>query len=593
VKRWQWTLGLLLSLALLKAQDKDKQPKRRAGPDTPALAWAVAGRDIQGIYAHDAIYTRYLSLYNRPEKDAQRFIYRLLNYQVGLLNTRPKLPRLEVVPNSGNRLLRLDLRDLAFSRKDLDRLVEVWEQLANVEPIYHIQLRVVEFYDAQGKRLSQRSKPIRRKDAKKFIAYQPGHPRGRYAKAGKQEKIKFVPALAPWLSDDPRDERPILDILLYSRKQWQLRWPGASQEVHDIERLVFKTGSAVPGVDATWFFVQTAVSTERDANNPGYDEFLGVKNQDDYERLIGFSRKVHDKFTRPLLEATNRSGVKKDGIRRIERYAKIDGAYHLTKDAIKAVDKANPLRNVNSSLEFNATEAFGHKADGLWLMGLFDNKRVAQRSAPDFVGFDKTSSSHDGRIEKPLSCLRCHTNGGLHDYKQYFRDLYNNSPERLADILGENLPPLALGSPDREILNQLQDEYLRPLERYFTADRQIYEDAVYEITEGWDSKQLAKNYALAWKEWHDDDVGIREAASWIGISPRRFQATLAATLKETGAVDPVLAIYLRPAKHKLGVPFDAFWEAFALAMFAMRGKSPLDFVNPEDDRIIKRFKRKR
>src|SRR5262249_8535574 len=150
---------------------------------------------------------------------------------------------------------------------------------------------------------------------------------------------------------------------------------------------------------------QTVIQNER-APGPGYYDFLGVKDEKSFHQLIGFDEQLFkEKFPKFLIEmreAVGRSGVA-DQSRRIAAFDKLQGRLWATYDNTKATGNRNPLEVPDAGFAYDATEQFGHLANGMWAMGLFDSKGGRQNSAPDFVGHDRTSPNNRARIEINLS----------------------------------------------------------------------------------------------------------------------------------------------------------------------------------------------
>ena len=146
------------------------------------------------------------------------------------------------------------------------------------------------------------------------------YPAGRYNNGSSypagEEKVT---ALAPWLLDP-------------------LGLPeGAAREAERkvyrdaITELVAMTDySQCPIVEASNFVWQSAIQFDRRA---GYYDFLNVKDQKTFDKLVGFDRKASLDFAYPLLEAVSDSGVSQQP-RRVEIWEKIGGRYILTKDQV-------------------------------------------------------------------------------------------------------------------------------------------------------------------------------------------------------------------------------------------------------------------
>ncbi len=317
------------------------------------------------------------------------------------------------------------------------------------------------------------------------------------------------------------------------------------------------TQSAVPILRADNFVWQTAIQADRVV---GYYSLLGVKNQKDFERLIGFDRKTSEDFTRELLAIADKSGVSR-AARRLARFEKTGGAYWLTFDNRVATGQNNPQRVLNDEFRFAASETYGHLANGLWAVGLFDNQGNRQDSAPDFVGGDKHSHNNDARIHIFLSCVRCHVDGGMQDIHDWARRTFR--------------PPTPLQSPDYQAVLDARRKYLRHLEPFLAGDRLRYATALHEcngMTPEAYAAALAKYYASI-----DRPVSLERAAEDLDTTPEflvkmlRKNAEKRPDGKDGPGNDTVLAPFARPAKEIETIPLEQWWEALPLAHLALRG----------------------
>lgn len=265
------------------------------------------------------------------------------------------------------------------------------------------------------------------------------------------------------------------------------------------------TGSKVPIVRADWFFSQSAAQEGR---RPGYYDFLGLKNQTDYEKLIGFEK---DKRSFAVRFAVKNSGVTlqpRAGV----RYQTFFGSYWKSIDFKRAVGEQNPLRSVGQQIEDVADgyETFGYLPNGFWATAAMDNKDNLLPSAPDFVASDHQSKSNDSRVHVNVSCMRCHTNGGLRDVDDYIRKL---RPSLSAELL---------------------QEYGPPLEPIIEQDRQRFNQAV-KLATGLNSKDYTRLYAAYWERYEDVRVDLKKASLDTGIDEK----SLRLAIQQSG--DPLLA----------------------------------------------------
>lgn len=294
--------------------------------------------------------------------------------------------------------------------------------------------------------------------------------------------------------------------------------------------LISMTQSQVPIVRVDWFFSQTAIQYKRKA---GYYDFLGIKNQKDFETLVGFDKKLNDASKRKeLLEAVSDSGVTQEP-RRIARFPAVDGmGYWKTFDQFSetARDKKNPLRVLDDeNFDFDASEEYGGLPNHLWVTGLFAKDGTRQDSVPDAIAHDKTTASNDGRLHVNLACIRCHgPHDGIQPMGEWARGLFR--------LQG----PLRLQSPSYEVIKDLRQKYLRDLKVPMELDRQAYVRALFQAT-GMNPVKYTQAYAAMWSRFEDEKVAPERAATEWGVDRQTMTTKLDAHLKSTGSLDNVLA----------------------------------------------------
>ena len=453
------------------------------------LAFLLSGPDNRPPHPADAIAAalrvakaepnpknvRFLWLGHHEEKSREA-TWRALAGHLNQLCRESEIVKCEPAGGWSGELLRIDPADFGWP-------LEVWEKLADQEPYLHVGVKVTIAWDG-------------------FKWVDNG--------TGEHKRTIRRVALAPWVLDTPERLAAATDLAALS-------------------------GSNVPVVMADWFLWQTCQQAER---VPGYYDFLGIKNQKDFEKLIGFSREAMGK-RKELLEVVAKSGVARQP-RRIAAFPTI-GRMHLWKtfDNQLAEGERNPLRVLTDEFKFDASEEFGPLPNGFWTWGLFAADGTRQDSAPDFIGPDKTSPSNDGRIHVCLSCVRCHYspgNGGragIQGIDGWSRHLFREG----------GTTPLQSPSPDK--LRELRQKYLRDLAGPVDDDRRIHRRSVLEATglepDEW-SAAFAKLYAS-----HDADVGLDRAAADCGVTPARLREAMDAKRKR-GGLDLILATLLDGGK---------------------------------------------
>ncbi len=439
-----------------------------AGPVHAQVAAAVA--DVRGQPKHLQAYTRYLSLRHIPAAERPG-AYLVLCGHVHHLSTTPDIVRPALVPGTAGALLRLNLKDYGWS-------VSLWEKLARADPYFHLRVTTVAVeqwgggtWPADGKYYAANAFTVRRK--------------------------KTVTTLFAGRED-----------------------PKALAELAKL------TYSEVPILYGDWWFNQTAAQADR---NPGYYDFLGIKDQKTYELLIGFDKKLAQKFGNDLRASVADSSVTLQP-RAMIRQATLGGGYWRTFDFRRAVDGKNPLRILGADIEkaADAQETYGHLPNGFFATGLFNGQGVRQDTAPDFIASDGKSTSTDRRVHINVSCIRCHAGSGLQPIDDWTRNLLQ--------------PPLAAKGEDYDALVKLRREYLRNLEPFLDRDRRVFSDAVKEAT-GWSVKEYSGHYAEFWSAYEDQRVNLLGAARYLGCSPQDLHDAIGASVA-AGQGDPVLSVFL-------------------------------------------------
>jgi len=485
---------------------------------SPAQVIEVCATDALLLPKEVSKHYRYLSLHNIAPKD-RRETFQVLSAHLNSLSQAPDIIEHTLV---NGWLVRINTRDYngVFAK--------TWENLEAFEPYWH-QVAITEtetlweggVWPANGKE---------------------------YAKgAFRYPKKKKESVFGPWLTRNPREKQML-------------------------EAIVAKTGSQVPLVTAEWFICQTAIQADR--GNAGYADFLGFKDEKEFMRLIGFVVKgVNPAFLKEIRERVATSGVTLQP-RGIAALDKIGGRYWYTLDVRTPKDKSNPLRILNNQLQYNASEQYGSLPNGMWAMGLFKGtldangnaeKDVGGRvdSAPDFIASDSTAPYNDRRVHMYLSCIRCHTEGGLQDVKGWVRSTIN-------------FPPNLLFGGDEDTVRDLRQAYARKLEPKLAEDRLRYANALHEAS-GLTPQKFASGLGRIWQQYAEAPVTLERASRDFGMTPAAFQKRLrdyadlekAKTRTAPGQIDPVVSAWL-PDRPE-GIPVTAYHEAIHLIHAALDG----------------------
>lgn len=434
---------------------------------SPAEAVAAAHADMVKLTPEARSYTRYLTLYAVPPQLKNDF-YGVLNFQVNSLSRES-----EFVPP---RRINADL--VAVNYRDYNWPPEVWERLAKADPYFHQKAKLEE-------------------DAVVRTVWPGGKQGGKFFEAGvykeRHKKGDVIDVAAGWLP------------------------------TKEITELREGTYSEAPILRADWFINQTAVQADRVA---GYYDFLALgKKEADFENLIGADKETSRRVKKEIAAALARSGVTLKN-RGIVRFQAITGAYWLTQDYKKSVDRQNVLRLLDLDREppqGDASERYGTLPNGLFAFWLQNDKGERQDTAPDFIASDRQATGNDTRVHAGKSCITCHAEG-IRPIDDYVRKIYRGS--------------IKLNSTDYDKFLRLRQLYLSDLEGNVKKDQQEYANALVRLNgPKWTPALNARLYNRVWDVYAEEDLGPNEFARELGVKTQ----DMVNAFKKYKPLDPVLA----------------------------------------------------
>lgn len=426
--------------------------------------------DAKRLDALTAANTRYLSLgYGAATREAVNDRRTLIDLWVNVLSRRKQLARTRRV---GVGYVAVDVRAYGWDP-------ETWEQLAGTDPYYHVQLKVTKGQTGQ----------------KRFFRGAGSDNAGMYEVA--PTKDTTVPAFAPWL--------PAAEAL----------------------ELATRCNSAAPIVRADWWF--SRASQQENRKGDGYYDFLQLKDQKDFDKLLGFVRKESD--DRDLASAAI---VRRSKVARFPRQVFVEraltGDRFETRDVITDnVNERNALRNLDDDYKHEVVELYGFLPNDLFALFLANNQGVRQDSAPDGVGFHHGVSGNDGKIHIGVACYACHAEG-LRPVEDWGRTVFRGG--------------LQLASPDPAKLDRLQRVYLGDdfFERLDDGNLR-YARALNRLT-GLKPPEAAKLVLAGWESYVDADILPADAAAEFGLKEADYLTTLRGYFKTNPLSDQVLASHI-------------------------------------------------
>lgn len=501
--------------------------------------------------AEDARHTRYLAIQNFPE--AERLdAWRISSVHLNGFSEESEMSFPQFVPGTANSVLRIDMRNYRSPFKTQ------WEKLGEFDPYFHVRLtprkassKILRMTDAKGHKWF-----ARREEDEWELEYE-NTPNGLIRRAVVPEGESEGPggprdngvALAPWLSSGDAQAK----ALAY---------------------LVERTQSKSPVLKADWFFRHTAVQ-ETDKNGgkmPGYYDFMGFKEQKDYEQAVGFDLKlVRTTFKDETAAAIGRSTVSLNN-RRLLRFGKVGGGIWWTLDSSENVGKKNYLQVLDTDRkvktfhdaiaqkdEFTATESLAHLPNGLLAAWLADNEGKRQNSAPDFIATDGRAPGTDRRVHINMSCIRCHV-AGIQPIDDWVRKLVRD--------------PLELKVADYDDFKRLRQLYVSDLQGKVKADQEIYAKAIAKASGGLSTELFARKYASFWSRYQDEDYDLERISLETGVPRDKLLTALDAITRKTGGINPVLAGLLRglvKGDEALAIRSEQFEEVYPLLMTHLAG----------------------
>jgi uncharacterized protein YnzC (UPF0291/DUF896 family) len=445
---------LLLSAVLcLASVEGAGPPVRRISPNDEVVA---AAADILRVPADDKPFQRYLTTYAVPDEDRERLWSPVIAFHLNSLSTRPNLEKPHRVTST---LWRLDVRDYGWK-------VEVHDRLGDVDPHFRETVLV-----------------------EKKVKVQKWWKGGVWPADGKSYN-------AGWYTETKRKQ--VKEVRFASHLDGKA-----------ITLLAGLTQSKAPILRVDWFFGQTAIQQNRVA---GYYDFLNVKNRNDFDKLVSFDKKLSDAGFKRVSTIVEDSGVAQNN-RQIDLEGAAGAWYSRTKDVLnKQTAENNATNQLDKDFVHDAERIIAPLPNGMLGYHLNDKNGVQQKTAPQGVGPDKTSTSNDPDIHPYLSCVRCHK-VGLHSIPDKARIIWSKPGE--------------LTAATKEDQERLAGLYLRDYEKKRLAVNLGYSEAVVELLgEDFTPRKIARRVREAWKWAVDDRVDIEQAARELGVSKERLVGSL-------------------------------------------------------------------
>jgi hypothetical protein len=452
---------LLLTLAAIAFDDC-------ARAQSPATELATVLADVEQLHAHDRKTTRYLSLYaihpNRRDEVAAVAGYTLN----ALSRSRAIVQPLRITDT----LVRFNIERYTTNKTETDEWRATWEKIAEVDPYWHIRTEVL---------------------------------RSRFQVSG--SRFKTARGAASNLQPETLNLEPETVTVA-----------GGWTDLAAAARLQALTGSAGALLRADHFIATATIP-------PRYYEFAGVAAREaDFLKSLGVDPKTIEKLRANAGANLILSGVTQKPRRIVWQQGPLGGVYS-TLDVERVTAERDPIRRPLSAdglaFEYDASEWFALRANGLWLTALYNRAGQRQDSVPDRVAKDTSDPAADGIIVPLLSCIRCHREGGL----RTFRDDQHS-------LLADHVELRTLRAKDAQRAAEFYDE--PRLQRQIEFDRETYSRAVARATAGMRPEDLADALAGAVREFLYTPVTLEQAARELGIESESLRRDLSTSR------DPIL-----------------------------------------------------
>lgn len=302
---------------------------------------------------------------------------------------------------------------------------------------------------------------------------------------------------------------PFLHIrteIIYAGKRQIVTVDGGWLDQKDARAVAAYSGSMGAVLRADYF---VAAAT----NTPTYYAFTGIPpKESDFLKSIGVDSATIDRLRANAGANLLISGITNKPRRLFWQQSPLGGVY-ATLDVTAVDAEHDPIRRAASSgpLQFKteAGEWYAMSANGFWRTALYSATGERQDAVPAAIATDAIATEQgapDTQVRAMVSCIRCHTEGGLRPFRDDQTALFKSGH-------------VDLRSYDHEIIQRIREFYDEPrLQRQMQFDRETYAAAVKEAT-GWTPEEAAKQYADFINGYSYQPVTYNDARRELGIPP--------------------------------------------------------------------------
>lgn len=468
--------GLVVSLVMCLPIFAQNQVNNAETLYTPNSSVLLAVNDIKTVPKDDRQYIRYLSLYNIP-KAKRRAYTQTASFIINSLSRRKQMYLPEVVKDSENTLLRINLYNYAID-------AEAWERLGNngsgdvpsPEPYFHSPIeKVIAPVDTQV--------IVKYRTITGYDVY--GRPY--YYQQPYQEEVTST-------------EKPI---------KKQILGHGLWLDPKAITYLAKTTYSDFPVIRADWFIANACLP-------PAYYDLLGLgDNIKDFEKLVLANQALSLKKNAATKGTVIKSTVARNNrtLTRVGALTGVGGYLWVSHDTLKSKDDRDYLRDILDE-KFDATEDIGTLSNGLQAYFLTNGKGERQNEAPNKIAIDDTAA--DRTVRNGRSCMICHSLG-----IQPIDDEVRKITEKLSRQ--DKVDLYIVDKKDRiKVFDLFGDE----LETVVATDQGVYTAAVLKAT-GLKAEENANQFAKIYDGYVETLMTFEDVAREVAVPPEKLEKYIA------------------------------------------------------------------
>lgn len=550
----------------------------------PNDAVEAAAQDVENLAKIFPVsilrHIRYITVYNYP-LELRHKAYSIVSFCLNSLNTKSSIITKPAIGGPGNILIRINLLDYNIDPK-------VWDSLGSKDPYFHQEVELVESDVVTKIKKEVETKIIKEYLPDKFELITlnelfTSEARFKLIKSPGQKVFVDRKQITQDSFHTPPLERNKLfkytitveDTVLNEKKSQNIEFKGGFEYQLNVARLQDKIENEI--IDSTNIISEnvnkkkrivlaswlnpaavtkliTTLNTEtpilradnfifQAMQSPKYYEFIGVKNIEDYLKLVGFDKGIVFKEYWANIDysgsVSNRVAANN---RLVARFSTSYGFVWRTADFVNNKKENNVVKNPlmlnlldpNKQIKPAAGEWIGTTLNGLHIYALTDgNDNLINEGVIELVG---DSNFPDYRVINSRSCIVCHVNG-INKFESSIQKLLKNNDEPLFVSTLHNDPNKAFA-----LYQTLKEKFLYPdWEEIVNKDIDDYNKIVIKAS-GVSAKILKANFLDLWLAYQFKKVDHKTIAFETGIRPEGFKKVLKAKLN--GLADPILLMLL-------------------------------------------------